>query len=154
MLTVSQVARIANVAPNTVRNYARQFPDLFTEAARGLQGDRRFDDEDVATLCTLVQLRASGMTLAEAAHRIRGDATPAIIDVPASTLQDAASPTDAPEAPQTALVALSTMQARLDALERQQTTLLRAAALWGALLGAIVALAAGSFVLWILYLLG
>lgn len=84
MLTTSQVAAKANVAPNTVRNYVREYADLFSEAARGLQGNRQFDEDDVQTLCSLVALKTSGMPLAEAADRLRSQATPPVIDVAAT----------------------------------------------------------------------
>lgn len=110
MLTVSQVARIANVAPNTVRNYAREFPDLFSEAARGLQGNRLFDDDDVAAFCTLVQLRASGLALSEAAERLRSNAAPHVIEGQITRLQEAASDVQVG----------NDLERRLHALERQK----------------------------------
>lgn len=152
MLTVSHVARIAKVAPNTVRNHVRDFPDLFSEAARGLQGNRMFNEDDVEAICSLVALKDSGMPLAEAAMRLRSQEAPTVIDVAATPLQRPASPQEGPQAPLATQLALSTMQQQINALQRQHATLLRAAVLWGALWGAIAALAFAAFVVWVLWL--
>jgi hypothetical protein len=45
------------------------------------------------------------------------------------------------------------LQRQIDAIRHTQTVLLRAAVLWGVVLGAIGALAVGGFVLWLLWLL-
>lgn len=129
MPTVSEVARRANTAPNTVRNYARAHPDLFSEGANRLQGNRIFTDEDVATFCSLVQLRASGLTLAEAADRLRRDDAPAIIDVAASTVQEAANAQDAPEAHEAPLAAYNDLQRQIESLRHAQQATVRRA-LW------------------------
>lgn len=129
MLTVTQLARQANVAPNTVRNYTKACPDLFSEVARGVQGDRRFDSDDVATFCTLVQLRASGMTLAEAADRLRRDEAPPLIDGAASALHHAANAQDAPQAFAASLVAYNDLQRQIESLRRAQRVTVRRA-LW------------------------
>lgn len=158
MLTVSQVAKRANVAPNTVRNHVREYPDLFSEAARGLQGNRLFGDDDVEALCSLVALKNSGMPLADAAERIRLQAAPSVIDVDATTLQ---APATAQDAPQITALALSSVQSQIEALRADFRTLqghqqrvLDAERWQGRVQGAIAALAAGAFVLWLLYLLG
>jgi DNA-binding transcriptional MerR regulator len=147
MPTVTQVARIANVAANTVRNYARDYPDLFSEGATKLQGTRIFNEDDIEVVCSLVALKNSGLTLNEAVERLRGSGAPPVIDVAATPVQQPANALQAPHAP---LALLS----RIEAIERRQELLLRAAALWGALLGAIAALVLGGFVLWVLYLAG
>lgn len=146
MLTVSQVARQADIAPNTVRGYVKKFPDLFSEAATPLQGERRFNSDDVATICSLSALKNSGMPLTEAAERLRSQEAPAMIDAVATPLQAPASPQTALDAPQAPIVVYADLQARIEAIERRQDVLLRAAALWGALWGAVAALAFAAFV--------
>ncbi len=47
MLTVSQVARLLNVHPNSVRRWANQ--GLLRTYRVGRRGDRRFRPEDVAS---------------------------------------------------------------------------------------------------------
>jgi hypothetical protein len=98
-------------------------------------------------VCSLVALKNSGLTLNEAVERLRGSGAPPVIDVAATPVQQPANALQAPQAP---LALLS----RIEAIERRQELLLRAAALWGALLGAIAALVLGGFVLWVLYLAG
>lgn len=157
MLTVSQVAKKARVSPNTVRYHVRDYPDLFSEAARGLHGNRLFNDEDVAAFCSLVALKNSGMPLAEAAQRIRGQESPPVIDVAATPLQSPASTLQPQKTALEAAFAIqqvqSSLQAQIDALRATQTVLLRAAVLWGALWGSIWTLTVGAFVLWLLWLL-
>lgn len=145
--TTRQLSKIAKVSEQTVRNYTREYGALFSPAARGEGMPRVFSDHDVQIFCSIASLRREGVPPAEVVERLqRGD-----VYIEATPNSPQATPT-ATDGPQAALVALSGVQARLDALERQQTTLLRAAALWGALLGAIAALVAGSFVLWVMYL--
>lgn len=151
MLTVSQVAKKARVAPNTVRNHVRDYPDLFSEAARGLKGNRLFNGDDVEALCNLVALKDSGMPLAEAAARLRSQEAPSVIDVAATSMQEASSQNTALDAPLALLLVQSDLQRQITALRRSQTILLRAAVLWGALWGAVAALAAGAFFLWVLW---
>jgi DNA-binding transcriptional MerR regulator len=160
MLTVSQVARQANIAPNTVRGYAKKFPDLFSEAATPLQGERRFNDDDVATICSLVALKNSGMALMDAAERLRSQEAPPVIDAIATPLQAPASPQTALAAPQATLQPYNDLQRQIDEirhaqrrLEIERATERRNDKLQGALWGAIAALVAGGFVLWLLYLL-
>lgn len=114
MPTTSQAAARANIAPNTARNYVREFPDLFSEGARGLEGNRQFDEEDVQTLCSLAALKASGMTLNEAADRLRSQSTPPLIDVAATE----ASPSlqEGQEATYALQVIQSSVQPQLEAL--------------------------------------
>jgi DNA-binding transcriptional MerR regulator len=147
MPTVSQVARIAHTAANTVRNYARDYPDLFSEGARGLQGDRIFNQGDVEVVCSIVALKNSGLTLAEAVERLRSQEAPPVIDVAATPVQQ---PANALQAPQASLALLS----RIEAIERRQELLLRHGVLWGVLLGAIATLAVVGFLVWVLYLFG
>lgn len=154
MRTPAQVAKIAHVHPNTIRLWATEYADFLTPAARGETGPRLFSDEDTEILRSVATLRATGMPPAEIVERLRQQDAPSIIDVTTGSTTGPQSHTDGLQAPQMALQVQSSLMARLDALERTQTTLLRAATLWGALLGAIVALAGAAFVILLLYLLG
>jgi DNA-binding transcriptional MerR regulator len=147
--TTRQLSKIANVAEQTVRNYTREYSTLLSPAARGEDGPRVFSDEDVQVFCSIASLRREGVPPAEVIARLqRGD-----VYIEATPNSPQATPSHT-EGPQAALVALSNVQTRLSALERHQATLLKAAALWGALLGGIAALAAGGFVLWLMFLFG
>jgi DNA-binding transcriptional MerR regulator len=154
MPTPAEVARRANVSVQTIRNWSADYAVLLSPQARGKAGPRLFSDEDVDTLCTIATLRRTGMQPAEIITRIQADNTPPVVDV---------APTTSPQTPYNepqgmALVQSSTpdpynaLQRRMDGLERTQHTLLRAALLWGVLLGAIGAFALGAFVLWVMYL--
>lgn len=160
MFTVSQVAKKARVAPNTVRYHVRDYPDLFSEAARGLHGNRLFNDDDVAAFCSLVALKNSGMALAEAAERLRTQQVPPVIDVAARPLQDPASSQEALQALQTLPLVISSMKAQMDALRNDFTALQHERAterkndkLQGALWGATLMLGVVALALWLLWLL-
>lgn len=150
-LTPTQVARRANVSVQSVRNWTNDYAEFLSPAARGETGTRLFDNEDVDTLCTIAALRKSGVPPAEVAARLRSGA-PTVIDAEPQAAPQ--KPTDAPHDAIMSHQVQSMLVARLEAVERTQAVLLRAAVLWGALLGAIVALAAAGFVLWVLYLVG
>jgi DNA-binding transcriptional MerR regulator len=145
------MAEIAGVSEQTARNYTRTFAELLSPQARGETGPRLFNDEDVQIFCSIASMRRENIPPAEVIERIRrGDI---YIDhtTPQQTTQ---SP---PQSPQTALEApnaLLLIQSQIREIKATQATLLRAAALWGALLGSIVTLAAAGFVLWVLYLWG
>lgn len=121
MPTTSQAASRAGVALNTVRNYVRDFPDLFSEGARGLQGNRRFSEDDVEVICTLVALKNSGMALADAVDRLRTQEAPTIVDVPSTTLQEPATSLQ-PRLPDYALLqqSFNALQQRHEAHLRRQ----------------------------------
>jgi DNA-binding transcriptional MerR regulator len=151
-LTTRQLARHAHVSEQTVRNYSRDYGALLSPAARGETGNRLFSDEDVQIFCTIASLRREDVPPAEIVERLqRGDI---YIEATPSSPQATPSHTDTPQGAQTALVALSTIQARLDAVERRQEMLLRHGVLWGVLLGAIATLAMVGFLAWVLYLFG
>jgi DNA-binding transcriptional MerR regulator len=117
MLTVTQAAKKAQVAPNTARKYVNVFSDLFSEDARGLHGNRQFNDDDVATLCSLFALKDAGMPLAEAADRLRTQEAPSLIDVVATQAStDVQAGQDASFALQ---VVQSSVQPQLDALRAE-----------------------------------
>lgn len=135
-----------------MRNYSRDYSELLSPAATGEHGPRLFDDTDAQTLCTIAALRKEDVPRADIIARLRrGDI---VVDTTPSPHQATPNATDGPHAAIMTPQVQSSLLARLEALERTQTVLLRAAVLWGALLGAIVALAGAAFVLWLLYLFG
>lgn len=152
MMTVSQVARKARVAPNTVRNHVRDFPDLFSEAARGLKGNRLFSESDVEALCSLVALKDSGMPLAEAAERLHVQEASPIIDVAATPLQNPSSPQQGQGAVLSVQVVYSSLQSRMETIERRIEARERQAYLWtlgmGVWIGMVV-MAAIFFAVWL-----
>lgn len=161
MQTPSQVARKANVTPQTIRNYSTQYGQFLSSSARGETGPRLYTDEDVEILCTIAALRSSGIPPDEIVERLQQQDVPPIVDVtpqstfnePKQTLKEAQDGFLAPQIVQTVRVARDeVVYSRLAAIEQTQATLLRAAMLWGVLLGAISALALGSSLLWVMWL--
>jgi len=58
LYTVSQVARLIGIAPNTVRVYSRDYPDHLSDHATPGRGmERKFTEADIATLQTIRILR-------------------------------------------------------------------------------------------------
>lgn len=122
MYTPAQVAKRANAHPNSIRNWAREYAELLSPAARGETGPRLFSDEDVEVLCAVAALRKSGVSPSEVAQRIRKrEQTPPVIDVEATTsLQEgpqALQTTD--KAPEAIQIGYSNLQSRVEALERR-----------------------------------
>lgn len=137
-----------------MRNYTRDYSELLSPQARGDTGPRLFNDEDVSTLCTVANLRKEDVPRAEIIERLqRGD-----IVIDAATSPQQATPSHpqatqtATEAPQALMLVRSDLQRQINEIKRNQTTLIRVAVLWGALWGAIAALALGSFFLYVLWL--
>lgn len=157
--TTKEVADLAQLSESSVRNYTHTYKALLSPAARGEAGSRLFTDEDVRLLCAVAALRRAHVPPAEIIDRLtRGDV---YIDAPQQAPAQAPSPQEAPETPQaTALVdgdlqrQIALLRRSYARIERGQKDLLRVAALWGALWGAIAALVGAGFVVWVLYLLG
>lgn len=151
-ISTRQVAKLAGISEQSARNYSRDFAELLSPAATGAHGPRLFSDTDVQTIRTIAALRKEDVSRADIIARLRrGDI---VVETTPNPQQATPNATDSPHAAIMPPQVQSAMLARLDALERTQTVLLRAAVLWGALLGAIVALAGAAFVLWVLYLVG
>lgn len=159
--TTRQMAEIAGVSEQTVRNYTRRYAELLSPQARGETGPRLFNDQDVQVFCSIAAMSRENIPPQEVIERIKdGDV---YID---HTTPQQTTP-NAPQSPQTPLeaspapiVVYIDLQRQIDAVVRRQdafdierATERRNDKLQGALWGAIVALAAGCFVLWILYLL-
>lgn len=165
MLTPAQVAQRANVTGQTIRNFSTQYGQFLSAAARGEAGPRLYDDEDVETLCTIAALRKSGVPSHEVMQRLRNHVAPPIVDVnPQYSLNDPSTspkvPLNVTDAQGEALLlpaVISDLQTRLQALERdrvvQARQLTRRAVHMARIEGAIVALLAGAFLLYVLWLL-
>lgn len=147
--TTRQLSKIAKVSEQTVRNYSREYRDLFTPAARGEDGPRVFSDEDVQVFCSIASLRREGVPPAEVVERLqRGD-----VYIEATPNSPQATPTPQ-EATPALMLALSGVLARLDALERNQELIRRNDKLEGAMWGIVVGLAVAALYWWTLYLSG
>lgn len=122
MYTPAQVARRANAHPNSIRNWAREYGELLSAAARGETGPRLFDDADVDILCAIAALRKSGVPPSEVVGRIRArEDAPPVVDVAATpsaqeSLQAIQMPDKASDAIQ---IGYSGLQSRVEVLERR-----------------------------------
>lgn len=157
------MAEIAGVSEQTVRNYTRRYGELLSPQARGETGARLFSDQDVQIFCSIASLSRENIPPNEILGRIKqGDVF--------VELANHTTPQQATQSPQSAAAANTAMlaaardaldasnailliQSQMVEIKATQAVLLRAAALWGALLGSIVTLAAIAVVVWILYLL-
>jgi DNA-binding transcriptional MerR regulator len=153
--TTRQMAEIAGVSEQTVRNYTRRYGELLSPQARGETGARLFDDQDVQVFCSIAAMYRANMPPQEIIERVKGgdvfvDHTTPQQATPNAT-QSQKTALDAPQAP---IVVYADLQRQIDALRRSQDVLLKAAVLWGALWGAVAALAFAAFVellWWLLY---
>jgi DNA-binding transcriptional MerR regulator len=114
MYTPSQVAKRANVHPNSIRNWTRDHADLLSTGARGEAGPRLYTDEDADILCAIAALRKSGVASAEVGEHLRQRT---VIDV---TAQDAPQALQMPTVIQSSVPEVyNALHARLDSLERR-----------------------------------
>lgn len=151
--TTAQVAKIANVSVQTVRNYTREYGELLSPQARGETGQRLFSDEDTRIFCAIVDLRKSGVPPAEVTERIRrGDVVIDGFTTFTTSVAHQTSPQNATEAPQVPTIAEYSPQAFIEALERhhaRQSERLY----WShvrAFLAGMVAMAAAFYLAWLL----
>jgi DNA-binding transcriptional MerR regulator len=121
MQTPAQVAKRANVTAQTIRNYSTEYAALLSPAARGDNGPRLYDEQDVETLCTIASLRKSGVPPGEVVQRIQSDDVPPIIDVtPQTAINESPEPLKTPLNDDLALPAVQSITLRrVEALERQ-----------------------------------
>lgn len=123
-LTPIQVARRANVAVQSVRNWSVTYGEFLSAQARGEAGPRLYDDEDVQVLCAVAALRKSGVSTGDVVERLRQDRH-GVVDVVAETNVEDATPqaTEGQKAGQNEalayMVVQSSLQSRLEALERR-----------------------------------
>src|SRR5688500_4613646 len=111
MYTPTQVAKRAQVHPNSIRNWARDYADPLSPQASGEAGPRLFNDEDVQIFCTVAALRKSGMSPAEVANHLRNGTAPSIVD--ATPQQSLQQPTESLQMAQDAPLALYTAHSAL-----------------------------------------
>lgn len=145
------MAQLAHISEQSVRNYTRRYGALLSPSARGEVGPRIFSDSDIQVLCTIAALLREGVPAAEVIARVSGGDI--VIDATPTPQQATPESHHAIEPTQSLMLVRSDLQGQINALRRTQTILLRAALLWGMMLGAIAALALGGFVLWVLWLL-
>lgn len=154
--TTRELARVAQISEQTARNWSREYAELLSPGAQ--RAPRLFDDGDVQTFLSIAALRRANVPPGEVIQQLRGgDVVIDVTDHNTPQQQATTGHTTAVEARSDVYllpVALSSLQARLDALERNQELIRRNDKLQGAMWGAIAALVAGGFVLWVLYLWG
>lgn len=165
MHTPADVAKLAGVTPQTIRNYTTVYGEFLTHQDRHKGGARLYTDEDVEMLCTIAALRASGLPPDAVMERLRDDTTPPFIDVSPST--PSIDPVEGHRTGNTGLYDLQVYQpiiaGRFDAIERHMEAYMaelrielrqrrKYDVLWGILLGGTLALMAGAFLLWVLWL--
>lgn len=128
MYTPAQIAQRANVHPNTVRNYSRDYAEFLSPGARGDDGPRLFDDADLSVLCAVAALRKSGVSAADVPAHLR---TISLVDtIQTPTLP---APQNAQEGQGEALslqMVSNMLQSRLEALERRIEARERHSHLW------------------------
>jgi DNA-binding transcriptional MerR regulator len=161
--TTRELARIAQISEQTARNWSREYAELLSPSAQ--RAPRLFDDGDVQTFLSIAALRRANVPPGEVIEQLRaGDVVIDVTNHNTPQQQATTGHTTAVEARSEALlvpVALSSLQRQIDALVRttrrmedERATERRNDKLQGALWGAIGALVAGAFVLWVLYLWG
>lgn len=150
MYTPAQIAQRANVHPNSIRNWSRDYADFLSAGARGDNGPRLFDDADLSILCAVAALRKSGVAAADVPAHLR---TISVVD----SLQ---TPTQiAPPAPQEGQgnavgiqLVYSSLQSRMEAIERRMVAREQRAYWWvlgtGIWIG-VVLMAAIFFAVWL-----
>lgn len=156
--TPTQAARHASVSPNTVRQWAKEYREFFSEYANPATGESRaFTPGDVAILQAIAQLRINGLSHEDVKQRLRQQPPPALQDatgVPESRVEASTSLAVPTDAIQTFLAhsgaklddvagQLEKVDRRLERVESQRTLI------WVALAG--VALGAGlvSVIVWL-----
>jgi DNA-binding transcriptional MerR regulator len=168
MLTVAQVHKRANVSENTVRNYVKDYPELFSASARGEIGTRLFSEDDTEMICIIATLRKSGVPPSQIIESVRNGNAPPVIDITATVAQDPTNSLQASNDPGTSLQILSNalqttstalqdrlnvIEVRLQAQEVDYKHLLRSWVWWHRLEGVIVGVAFCAFVIWLYWLL-
>lgn len=152
--TTRQMAEIAGVSEQTARNYSRVYAELLSPQARGEIGPRLFSDQDAQIFCSIAAMRRDNVPPAEIITRIKhGDIYIDHTTPHQATTNEPQATQAALEAPHALMLVRSDLQRQINALQRRQDVLLRVAVLWGVLWGAVAALVAGGFVLWLLWLI-
>lgn len=156
MQTPAQVARTAHVTPQSIRNWSREYAELLSPQASGATGQRLYTDEDVQILCLIADLRKSGVPRDQVAERIRNGELPPIIEVEATPQQSLNEPqnglNEGAYAPLAMQISYTALQGQIDALTRQFEAKRVDEIRQAEMRGATLALVAGGFVLWCLWL--
>lgn len=153
-ITTRQISKIAKVSEQTVRNYTHDYGELLSPQARGETGPRLFTDEDVRIFCSIANLRKEGIPPAEVIERVRrGDIYIEVEGPQQATPSPTQTTSAALDGPQAIMIVRGELQRQINELRANQKLLLRAAVLWGALWGAVAALAFAAFLVWVLWLL-
>lgn len=123
MQTPAQVAKSANVTVGTIRNWTRDYGDLLSPEARGENGPRRFNDEDVSVILAIAALRKSGVPPSEIAQHVSNHEVPPVVDAnvdtPQSPLQSDYNALQSVQVlPQALQIAHNALQSRVEAVER------------------------------------
>lgn len=151
-----EAAPLVGVSANTIRGWCKLYADELSAGANPPPGnERRLTQEDIAKLQRVKAWRDDRMPPQEIARLLQAAAT---ADEQAHIVIDA---TPTPQERQGEVLLLSAVitdiQVRLQALERERVVQARKlegrAIRWARLEGAVIALLAGGFVLWILWLL-
>lgn len=120
MTTTRQLARIAGIAEQTVRNYSRDYAELLSPAGRGDVGARLFSDDDVQIICTVATLRREDVPRADIIARLqRGDI---VVEATPSPHQATPNAQAGQDAPQSLLLLRADVQRQIDALAYAQRT--------------------------------
>ena len=116
----AQVAKTLGISVQSVRDWTRQYAPILSPQARGENGPRLFDDNDLNTMRTIAGLRRSGLRADEIIQRVQHGSIPPIVDVAHESPQQ--QPTETPQTATEAPLALYALQSsldkRIDALER------------------------------------
>ena len=121
----AHVARTLGISVQSVRDWTRQYAPILSPRARGENGPRLFDDTDLATMQTIASLRRSGLRADEIIQRVQDGEVPPIVDIAHESPQQQSTetPQTAPDAPLALYALQSSLDKRIDALERALITL-------------------------------
>lgn len=127
MISPSQLAKMTNIHPNSVRNWSREFGEFFTPEARGDVGKRSYMEADVEAMRVIAALKKSGASNEEIRQRLRDHDAPSVVDVPPSpptlNLHEPTPNSGASHEVTLALHAIqSNLQAQIDALRADVET--------------------------------
>jgi len=118
--TTRQLAKIADVAEQTVRNYTRDYAELLSPQARGDVGARLFSDEDVRVFCSIATLRKENVPPAEVIRRIQNGDTYIDAKPQQATPNEPQGAQAASSAPQAIIISPRSIQTLVDVLRRSE----------------------------------
>lgn len=117
MYTPAQIARRANVHPNSIRNWSRDYAAFLSPGAQGAAGPRLYDEADLSVLCAVAALRKSGVAAADVPAHLR---TIPVVDTIQTTTSIAPSASQEGQGAQLAPQAVyNSLQAQIDAIARR-----------------------------------